>query len=204
MNEKQEYITIKEASKIFGITSQSLRNWESKGKIKSQRTPTNLRVYRVSDIKQALGIINDKGILDEKRKILYCRVSSSKQVNDLNRQIESLKLLYPTYDVITDVASGINFRRKGLQTILEYAMSKQLEEVVVAHKDRLCRFGFELIEYIISTNGAKLTILDNKSNKSDNEELADDIIAIIHVFSCKQMGRRRYSAKKLESTNISN
>jgi len=196
MNESEKYITIKKAVKTYGISAQSFRKWEREGKIKCLRTPTNIRLINVENIKCILGINNDQ---TKFRKIVYCRVSSKKQTNDLNRQIKQLSELYPSYDIISDISSGINFSRKGLQTILELSMRGELEEIVVAHKDRLCRFGYELIEFIITTNGGKITIVDNKDiQKTDEQELAEDLLAIVHVFSCKQMGKRRYRSKTEE------
>jgi len=132
-------------------------------------------------------------------------VSSNKQRDDLERQSKYLRDKYPTYTIISDIGSGINYNREGLKKILELSMSNKLSEVVVAHKDRLARFGFELIEYIFKFNGTKLTI-DNQNNekpKSDSEELSDDLLSIIHVFSCRQMGKRRYNNKNKKDKNIS-
>ena len=93
--------------------------------------------------------------------------------------------------IIQDIGSGINWKRSGLKTILELAMQKKLETVVVAHRDRLCRFAFELIQWILEKNEVKLVVL-NESICSTEQELAEDLLSIIHVFSCKQMGKRRY------------
>jgi predicted site-specific integrase-resolvase len=98
--------------------------------------------------------------------------------------------------VVEDTGSGINWKRKGLKTILGQSMSGDIEEVVVAHRDRLCRFGFELIEWILESNGVKLTVLDRENSKSPDEELTDDILSIIHVYSCRKMGQRRYKVSE--------
>ncbi len=204
MNEnKQEFITIQKATKLYGFSSQILRKWENAGLIKSQRTPRNTRMYRKCDLESALGINESQNINEQKKNIVYCRVSSKKQSNDLKRQSEFLRSLYPEYILIEDVGSGINFTRKGLQTILEYAMQGNLGEVVVAHRDRLSRFGFELLEVIISKGGGSITVLENESGKSKEEELAEDLLAIIHVFNCRQMGKRRYGNKKSQNQDLS-
>ena len=204
MNEsKQEFITIQKATKIYGFSSQILRKWEKAGLIKSQRTPRNTRMYRRCDLESALGITESQE-LDQTRNIIYCRVSSKKQSDDLKRQSEYLRSIYPEYDLVEDVGSGIDFSRKGLQAILEYAMQGILGEVVVAHRDRLSRFGFELLEVIISKGGGKITVLENESGKSGEEELAEDLLAIIHVFNCRQMGKRRYGNKKSQDQDLSN
>ena len=92
-----------------------------------------------------------------------------------------------------------DYRKKGLQTILDKAMRGQLAEVVVAHKDRLVRFGYELIEFVILQNGGKIIIAGEEKHKSSEEELADDLLNIIHVFNCRQMGKRRYNYKNKEN-----
>ena len=104
----------------------------------------------------------------------------------------------PERQLVKDVGSGINFKRPGLQTILESAIEGTLGEVVVAYKDRLCRFGFELIEFIINKSGGTLTILsqENEEPKSSNEELADDLLSIITVFNARQIGKRRYQKRQ--------
>jgi len=104
---------------------------------------------------------------------------------------------FPDYTIIQDVASGINWKRKGLKTILEFAMSGKLEELVVAYRDRLCRFGFELIQWILETNGCKLMVLD-ETIQTKEEELTNDLLSIIHIFNCRQMGMRRYKKEKKE------
>ena len=112
--------------------------------------------------------MKEKGIIKNmtKRKICYCRVSSRKQIEDLNRQIELMKITYPTYEIIKDIGSGLNYNRPGLLKIINYAMEGEIEEVIVAYKDRLTRFGYELIEYIIKEkSGGKITIINNIEEK---------------------------------------
>jgi predicted site-specific integrase-resolvase len=112
---------------------------------------------------------------------------------------------FPGYKIITDIASGINWRRKGFKTILESAMHGNCGQVVVAHRDRIARFGFELIDWILRTNGANLVVQHKDVGASSETELAEDIIAITTVFVCKHYGKRRYAKKSddiQESRNI--
>jgi predicted site-specific integrase-resolvase len=129
-------------------------------------------------------------------------------MDDLSRQVDYLKRPeYIDYNIITDVASGINFQRKGLSTILEACLQKRIGEVVIANRDRLCRFGYELIDQLVKKGGGKITVLNDPENKSSEQELAEDLLAIIHIFSCKQMGRRRYAkggGKDTTDKDISN
>ena len=202
MNE-QEYITIQNASKVYGIPVKTFRKWDSEGRIKASRTPTNYRIFKISDIEEVLGIAPDKTPF-VRDKIIYCRVSSHRQKDDLERQIDFLKRRFPDHSIVQDVGSGINFNRKGLQSLLVRAMSNQLQEVVVAHKDRLSRFAFELIEFIFKQNGVNLIVLDEEKGKSDEQELSEDLLAIVHVFSCKQMGKRRYRGEDNQNESVSN
>ena len=103
---------------------------------------------------------------------------------------------FPDHTIIKDYGSGLNFKRKGLKTILEQAMSGEIEEIVVAHRDRLCRFAFELIEEFFSLFNTPIMVINQREQNNPDTELAEDILAIIHVFSCKKMGQRSYKTKK--------
>lgn len=187
------YVNTKEAREITRVTAATLRRWDKEDKVKTIRTSSGIRLYNKESLLIASGI---KDITDEKKKIAYCRVSSKKQDDDLKRQIDSVQSLYPDHELVSDIGSGINFKRKGLQTILEQVMRGEVEEVVVSHKDRLCRFAFELIEFIFKQNNTKLVVINKTECKSGSEELAEDVIAIIQVFACQEMGKRRYKSRK--------
>ena len=191
MNEK--FISTKETKKILGVTTNTLRNWDKTSKINTIRSPSGARLYNSKDIQN---ILSSNSSFSKKKKIAYCRVSSKKQTDDFERQKYFFRTTYPDYELVTDIGSGINWKRKGLKTILDRAMSGNISEVMVAHRDRLCRFGFELIEWILERNGVKLIVLDREDYKSPDQELTDDILSIIHVYSCRQMGKRRYSVSK--------
>lgn len=187
------FVNTKEARELLKVTSATLRNWDKQGKIETIRTPSRIRMYNKECI---LKILGKNGTTPEKRKIAYCRVSSKKQSDDLERQKDSFRSSHPSHELVEDIGSGINFKRKGLQRILESSMRGELEEVVVSHRDRLCRFAFELIESILSKNNTKLVVLDKTEHKSSSEELAEDVLAIIQVFACREMGKRRYKSSK--------
>lgn len=197
-----EFITAKEARKLTGVTTTTLRNWATTDKVRYCTTPTGRIHYNKQDI---CVIVGSSKIDQSLRKIAYCRVSSKKQMDDLERQKDFFKLNYPDYNVVTDVASGINWDRKGLQTILEQSSKGNISEVVVAHRDRLCSFAFELVEYFLKLNNVKLTVIndDSKTKPNIDEDLSDDIMSIVHAYSCRKMGRRRYS-KDTENKNLSN
>lgn len=193
MTDEHNYITTGEARHILNVTTQTLRLWASKNQVRTIRTPSNQRRYHKQDIYNIAGRDYDH---EKKTKILYARVSSKKQMDDLQRQTDFLQSKFPYHSVVTDVGSGINWKRKGLETILDKAFKGNLQELVVAHKDRLCRFAFELLENIFRRCNVKLIVLNSEDNKSSEQELAEDLLAIVHVYACRNMGRRRYKSKE--------
>jgi excisionase family DNA binding protein len=192
MNDYTKYIGSSEACELFQVSVGTLRKWDREGKIDTYRTPGKHRRYSTQLFTKISNCITTDV---QKQKICYCRVSSPHQKNDLQRQKEFLQSKYPDYRIIQDIGSGINWKRGGLKTILELAMQNKLETVVVAHKDRLCRFAFELVQWILESNNVKLVVLD-KTVCSTEQELAEDLLSIIHVFSCRQMGKRRYKKEE--------
>jgi len=133
--------------------------------------------------------------------ICYCRVSSTKQKEDLQRQIEYVTAKYPGKELIKDVGSGVNFKRNGLNALLERAMSGEQLEIVVAYKDRLARFGYDLIERVITRAGGRIVVL-NEVSLSPSEELTQDLLTILHVFSCRLCGIRKYRDTIKAENNI--
>jgi len=200
---ERKFITIAEASKYCGIGPQTLRKMADEKKIRSYKTPGGQRKFDKQSLQEMCNpdFSNQEKSNIQKKNFLYTRVSSKKQMDDLSRQVEYVKRPeYDGYILIQDVGSGINFKRKGLQTILDACLQKTIGEVVVAHRDRLSRFGFDLIESLVTKAGGKITLLDVPENKSSEQELADDLLSIIHIFSCRQMGKRSY--KKTETENF--
>ena len=122
-----------------------------------------------------------------------------KQSDDLGRQVEYLKGRKPEYNsfvCLEDIGSGINFKRKGLQRILDSCIQGTIGEVVIAHRDRLSRFGFELIKLFVETAGGTITVIDDEQHKSSEQELSEDLMSIVQIYSCRSMGKRRYSKIK--------
>ena len=203
---KTEFISIREASIITGINPQTLRKLGDENKIKCYKTLSGQRKFDKYYLEKMCNnnVDYDKIQDNQKQNFIYSRVSSKKQSDDLHRQIEFIKSRrpeYASYISISDIASGINFNRKGLITILESTLHGTIGEIVVAHRDRLCRFGFDLIKLIIEKQGGKITVLDDERNKSSEQELSEDLLSIIHIYSCRQMGKRSYKIKK-DRTNI--
>lgn len=154
-----KYYTINKFAKIIGVTPQTLRNWDRSGRLHPHHTSTN--GYRYYSEEQLCAVT---GIQFAPRKVIgYCRVSSRKQKDDLERQVENLRTyLYAQgnpFEIITDIGSGINYTKEGLQELIRRIEVNQVEKVVVLYKDRLLRFGFELLETIATIHGCKSRLL---------------------------------------------
>lgn len=201
------YVPSRVAREQLGVTDQTLRRWATLGIIKHIHTPGGNYLFDVQSFitsnshqekTEQSEQQQQKTQETPKRRVCYCRVSSVGQSNDLKRQVSFMRDKYPDHDIITDIGSGINFKRKGLRSILELAFRGMLEEVVVAYRDRLCRFAFELVEWILSVHRVRLVVLDSSLDTSPNSELAEDLLAIIQVFNCRANGRRKYQNKTHE------
>jgi len=145
---------------------------------------------------------DDEDNVENRRKICYCRVSSQKQKEDLTRQITMMKRLYPGYEIITDIGSGLNFERPGLKKIIDYAIKGEIDKIVVAYKDRLARIGYELIENIIKDySKSEIEIINKEEEETPEEEVTKDIITIMNVYTSKINKKRKYNKKvrKIES-----
>ncbi|MGL5548361.1 MAG: IS607 family transposase [Culicoidibacterales bacterium] len=191
-----KYYSIAQMSKLLGVTAQTLRNWDRSGKLKPHHTSeSGYRYYSQEQLNRVLGI------KDPNRKVIgYCRVSSSKQKDDLERQIKNMQAYLiaqgKPFEIIHDIGSGINYKNKGLQELLRLITQNEVDKVVVLDKDRLLRFGYELIEYIASLYSCDIEVIDN-TDKTEQQELVEDMIQIITVFSARLQGRRANKAKQM-------
>ena len=192
-----KYYSIREFSKIIGVSAQTLRNWDNNGKLHPHHTTAS--GYRYYSDEQLNQIINVKPNYN-RITIGYCRVSSHKQKDDLERQIDSVKTYLiakgQPFEIISDIGSGMNYKKRGLQELIKRISGNQVERVVVLEKDRLLRFGFELVEYIASLHNCEIEIMDH-TEKTEQQELVEDLVQIITVFGCKLQGKRANKAKKL-------
>ena len=177
----------------LGLHPQTLRRYAAEGKIPYYRNAGGQRLY---DVDAYLRGATQPTI------VCYCRVSSAKQRGDLNRQVAQMRELYPDAEIVADVAGGLNWQRKGLLTILERLHRGDKLELVVAHRDRLARFGFELIEWLVQQNGGSVVVL-NQSDASPESELTEDLLAILHTFSCRMHGLRRYRTAIAQDQGLS-
>ena len=204
-DKEKKFFTVGEASKFTGIGIQTIRKMADEQEISCYKTAKGQRRIDKSSLQKLCGVssISENSNKIQKLNFIYTRVSSKKQMDDLSRQIEYIKRPeYADYHLIQDIGSGINFKRKGLQLILESCIQNTIGEIIVAHRDRLSRFAFDLIEIIVTKAGGKITLLDKTEDKSSEQELSEDLLSIVHIFSCRQMGKRKY--KKQETESISN
>ena len=194
-----KYYSSKTVTQMLGVTAQTLRNWDKEGKLKPTYVKSN--GYRYYSEESILSYTQERKTKKNLNVIGYARVSSKKQSDDLERQVEHIKQYmstkYESYDVITDIGSGINYNKKGLLELIEKINKKEIDVIVILYKDRLLRFGFELIEYFAKLNNVKVEIIDNTTDKTQDQELVEDLVQIITVFSCKLQGKRKGKTKQL-------
>ena len=193
-----KYLSSKTVTQILGVTAQTLRNWDKEGKLKPAYTKGN--GYRYYSEDSILAYTQERKTKKELNVVGYARVSSKKQSDDLERQVNNLKTYldtkYTSYEVITDIGSGINYNKPGLRKLIEKINRKEIDLIVVLYKDRLLRFGFELVEYFAELNNVKIDVLD-RTDKTQDQELVEDLVQIITVFSCKLQGKRKAKTKAI-------
>lgn len=201
-----QLISIGKFAKKVGLTTASLRRMHESGEcIPYHITKGGTRYYSLDQLK-------DFSTADKKEKIVigYCRVSTSSQKGDLETQINNIKsYMYArgyNFEIISDIGSGINYKKKGLQELLDKINDQKVSKIVVLYKDRLVSFGFELIEYLCKINDIEIEIIDN-TEQSKKQELSDDLIQIITVFADQLYGQRSKKTKQLikgVKKNVSN
>jgi len=189
----------KQAAEILGVHQRTLYLWEKKGLIETVRTPGNKRLYNVNkfleDNKCKENICNNLDDLDKETRlnIAYVRVSSQNQKDDLERQKQLMVHKFPNHIIIEDIGSGLNLNKRGIRKIIHLAIEGKINELVVAHRDRLTRFGFELIEEIINKySKGKIVILSEPDKLEPEEEIVKDKMSIMNVYVAKINGLRKY------------
>jgi excisionase family DNA binding protein len=189
-----KYVKPKEAAEILGVHERTLRRWEEDGRIEAIRTPSGQRRYNIESY-----VAKSGG--DRRKVVVYARVSGRALQPDLNRQVAALSSLYPQAEIVAEIGSGLNFKRKKLLALLEQILSGDVRLVVVAHKDRLARFGFDLFRWLCEQNGCELVVL-NDAGLSPEREMVEDILAILHCFSSRLYGLRKYRSQVKEDPDL--
>ena len=197
MNRK--LVPIKEAAASLGVSAQTLRRWEREGKlIPDERTAGGRRRYDLARLQPELY----RAVAEaDRRTVAYARVSSHDQKDDLERQKQVLELYCArqgwTFEVIADLGSGMNYQKKGLKRLLDAIVDGQIGRLVITHKDRLLRFGAELVFAICEAKGVEVVILNQGEDTAFEEDLAKDVLEIITVFSARLYGSRSRKNQKL-------
>lgn len=200
--------SIGKVAELTGLSTQTLRRWDNENIFNSdyQSEVSGKRYYSQISLNK---LLNKTSITKSKNRLIigYCRVSKHHQKDDLERQIKNMETYLMSkgkpFKILSDIGSGINYNNKNLLKLLEMINNDEVEAIVVLYKDRLVRFGFELIEKIASLHDVKIEIVDN-TERTFEEELSMDLIQIITVFSSKINGRRSGKTKKLLEEVIAN
>ena len=204
----------KDFAELLGVSVKTLQRWDIDGILKANRTLTDKRYYTYDQYLQFKGIQIENDIRDT---VIYARVSTRNQKDDLQNQVEFLKQFCNAKGIIVnqcieDFGSGLNYNRKKWNKLLDEVMENKIKTIVISNKDRFIRFGYDWFEKFCEKFNTKIIIVNNET-LSPNEELVQDIISILHVFSCRLYGLRKYKnqikeddeiAKKLQNGNKSN
>ena len=204
----------KDFAELLGVSVKTLQRWDRDGVLKANRTPTDRRYYTYDQYLQFKGIQTENDIRDV---AIYARVSTRNQKDDLKNQVEFLKQFCNSKGIIVnqcieDFGSGLNYNRKKWNKLLEEVMENKIKTIVISNKDRFIRFGFDWFEKFCEKFNTKIVVVNNEI-LSPNEELVQDIISILHVFSCRLYGLRKYKnqikedeeiAKELQNGNKTN
>lgn len=184
---------IGEFAKRVGRSVSTVRRWEAEGRLTARRTSTGQRYFDDSDVRRVL----QPGFDDSARKtVIYCRVSSPGQKNDLASQMAAMEAFclargLAVDERISEVGGGMNLRRRKLLALMDAVERGEVAEIVVAHKDRLARFGFDYLDHVAVKNGATITVA-NQESLSPEREMVEDLLTIMRTFSCRLYGLRRY------------
>ena len=183
----------KQFAEMLGVTVKTLQRWDNDGKLIANRTPTDRRYYTH---KQYLDYINES---KRGKVVIYTRVSSSNQKDDLVNQVAFLQQYANAKgiivdEIIEDLGSGLNYNRKKWNKLIDESINGQVSKIIITHKDRFIRFGYEWFERFLLNLGVEI-ILVNNEKLSPQEELVQDLISIIHIFSCRIYGLRKYKTK---------
>lgn len=185
---------------MLGVSHSTLRRWDESGKLVAERTPGGRRRYLISDVATFNPLGLERAALS-RPTVAYARVSSHDQKADLERQVQVLEMYCASqgwqYEVFRDLGSGMNYRKKGLVDLIDRIVEGQVGRLVLTHKDRLLRFGAELIFSICEAKAVEVVIINQGDDRSFEEELASDVLEIVTVFSARMYGARSHKNKRL-------
>ncbi len=193
----------KDFAELLGVSVKTLQRWDREGILKAYRTPTDRRYYTYDQYLQFKGIQNRE---DKRDVVIYARVSTRNQKDDLKNQVEFLRQFCNANGIIVDqciedFGSGLNYNRKLWNKLLDGVMEQKVKTIIVSSKDRFIRFGYDWFENFCMKFNTNIIVVNNET-LSPNEELVQDIISILHVFSCRLYGLRKYKKQIKEDEEI--
>lgn len=195
-------IKLQDMANRLGVSIKTLQRWDREGILVAKRTPTNRRYYTEDQYLSYVGKSQPKGLI-----LAYTRVSSRSQIDDLTSQIEFLKQFVNANgeildDVISDIGLGLNYNRKNWnKLLLDYVAKGLVRKIYITYKDRFVRFGFDWFERFCNYYNCEIIVVKNETT-SPQQELVDDLISIIHVFSSRVYGLRKYQKELKEDESL--
>ncbi|MFQ5795938.1 MAG: IS607 family transposase [Candidatus Bipolaricaulia bacterium] len=193
---------IGEFAERIGKSPSTLRRWDNEGVLPAKRTPGAQRYYDESDVRKALGIEPPD---EEKLTVVYCRVSSKKQADDLKSQVEAMRQFclgagIAVDEWIEEFGSGLNFKRKKFLSVIERIEAGKIKHLVIAHQDRLVRFGFDFFLGFAQRHGCPVTVVNQEQlSPAHAQEMVEDLMTIVHCFSSRLYGLRSYKIQIREA-----
>lgn len=193
----------RQVSQILNVSVKTLQNWDKQQKLVAFRDKaSNRRYYTEQQINQFLG----KKDRIANKIVIYSRVSTNTQKSDMINQVEFLKTYanargYIVDDIITDIGSGLNYTRKKWNQLLRDVMDKKISKIIISHKDRFIRFGYDWFYNLCQSFGCDIEVVNNEKT-SPEQEVVDDLISIIHCFSCRVYGLRKYKSEIIKDKDL--
>jgi predicted site-specific integrase-resolvase len=184
--------SISEFAERVNVSMSTLRRWDASGEFPAKKRPSGHRYYDESDVRKLLNLTPE----EMRKVIVYCRVSSHSQKDDLASQIESMEAYCLSAGIAVDewvkeIGGGMNFKRKKFLALMDAIVAGEVKRLIIAHKDRLVRFGFDFIQHLADRHGCEIEVV-NQESLSPQEEMTEDLLAIVHTFSCRLYGMRKY------------
>lgn len=194
----------KDVSQILNVSQKTLQRWDKDGTLVAHRNPKNRRYYTQEQIDLFLG----KEIKNYRKHVAYSRVSSRSQKDDLDNQNAFIQEYVNAKgiildDIVSDIGSGLNYKRKNWNNLLDSVLNNEVDTIYITYKDRFVRFGYDWFEQFCNKFDTKIVVL-NKKDSSPTEELVEDLISIIHVFSCRIYGLRKYKNVIKDDGDVNN
>lgn len=203
MNTNLKSYKPKQFAELLGVSVKTLQRWDNSGILKAYRTPTDRRYYTYEQYMEFKGVKPDS---DTRKTVIYARVSTRNQKDDLSNQVAFLRQYCNAQGIIVDECvedyeSGLDYNRKKWNALLDDVMDNKIKTIVISHRDRFVHFGFDWFESLCNRFNTNILIVNNKTF-SPQEELVQDIVSILHVFSCRLYGLRKYKNKIKEDPEI--